>query len=150
LSDGGPDRGELVITNLGRIGSPVVRYRTGDLVEARQGTCSCGRQGTMLEGGVLGRADDMIVVRGINVFPSAIQNIVGEFGEVMEFEVQVERHRQMAELRIRIEVNGGSGDRTAEALAERIYRRLNLRPQVELVAPQSLPRYELKARRFKG
>ena len=73
------EKGELVITNLGRIGSPVIRYRTGDLVQSRAQPCPCGRPFIMLDGGVLGRADDMVVIRGVNVFPSAIENVMGDF-----------------------------------------------------------------------
>jgi phenylacetate-CoA ligase len=146
----GVQRGELVLTNLGRVGSPLIRYRTGDLVELAGDCCACGRQDRYLRGGILGRIDDMIVVRGINVFPSAIENIVREFGEIAEFEVQVEHRREMAELVIRIETNDATGETTAAALAEGVYRRLNLRPIVQLVAPNSLPRYELKARRFRN
>ena len=70
-------RGELVLTNLGRLGSPVVRYRTGDLVTLkRDGPCACGRSFAKLEGGILGRVDDMLVVRGVNVYPSAIEELI--------------------------------------------------------------------------
>ena len=64
--------GELIITNLGRFGYPVIRYRSGDLVRLNQDICECGRTFSRFEGGVLGRVDDMFVIRGINVFPSAI------------------------------------------------------------------------------
>jgi phenylacetate-CoA ligase len=76
------ERGELIMTNLGRYGSPVIRYRTGDLVEPSFQPCACGRSFMLLRGGVLGRADDMIIVRGVNVFPSAIENIMREFIEI--------------------------------------------------------------------
>src|SRR5207302_1102365 len=74
--------GELVLTTLGRIGSPLLRYRTGDLVKlaprtAERGTpCACGRHTLALEGGVLGRVDDLIIVRGVNIFPSAVEDII--------------------------------------------------------------------------
>jgi phenylacetate-CoA ligase len=142
-------RGELILTNLGRLGSPAIRYRTGDLVELLTSGCPCGRELAVLRGGVLGRIDDMMIVRGINVFPSAIENIIREFAEIEEFEVSVGQHREMAELVMRIEVNGAPGDAVAQSLADRVNRRLNLRPQVLPVEPGVLPRYELKARRFK-
>lgn len=148
LADG-VQRGELVLTNLGRLGSPLIRYRTGDLVELLHGKCRCGRESAVLRGGVLGRIDDMTIIRGVNVFPSAIENIVREFTDITEFETAVERHREMAELVVKIEVNGEAAEDTAEALADRIELRLNLRPRVLIVEPESLPRYELKARRFK-
>jgi phenylacetate-CoA ligase len=145
----GAERGELVLTNLGRLGSPLIRYRTGDLVERSREHCACGRKDAFLKGGVLGRVDDMVIVRGVNVFPSAIENIVREFQEIGEFEVAVEQRRQMAELLIKIEADAGVGEATAVALTDRVYRRLNLKPVVRVVEPKSLPRYELKAARFK-
>lgn len=144
----GVRRGELVLTNLGRLGSPLIRYRTGDLVELIRSRCPCGRELAVLRGGILDRIDDMVIIRGSNIYPSAIENIVREFVEIAEFEVVVEPHREMAELVIKVEVSGAP-DAVAQALAERVYHRLNLRPQVQHVESGSLPRSELKARRFK-
>ena len=75
-SIGEGQRGELVITNLGRAGMPVLRYRTGDLVELTTEPCPCGRSFARIKGGVVGRADDMIIVRGVNLYPSAIDNLI--------------------------------------------------------------------------
>ncbi len=83
--------GELVLTNLGRAGSPLVRYRTGDRVRVATGECGCGRTFTRLAGGILGRVDDMLVVRGVNVFPAAIEGIVRRFPAVDEFVIEVFR-----------------------------------------------------------
>jgi len=127
----------------------LIRYRTGDLVELVKGECQCGRPQRFIRGGVLGRADGMLIVRGINVFPSAIENIIREFGSIEEFEVEVVSDREMQELVIRVEVKESQGDETCDALASQIHRRLALRPRVESVAFGSLPRYEMKARRFK-
>ena len=144
------EKGELVITNLGRIGSPVIRYRTGDLVQLRTQPCPCGRPFIMLEGGVLGRADDMVVIRGVNVFPSAIENVMREIPEVEEFRVETCERQAMRELKLIIEPS--SDQSSAAGLQERVSRlvreRIGLRPEVELVAPGSLPRFELKAKRF--
>src|SRR6266700_1606609 len=74
--------GELILTNLGRWGSPAIRYRTGDLVRHGGYSCPCGRTFLMLPGGVLGRVDDMLIVRGVNVYPSALANILHRFPEV--------------------------------------------------------------------
>ena len=142
--------GELVITNLGRLGSPVIRYRTGDLVRIATRRCPCGRPFILLEGGVLGRADDMTVVRGVNVFPSAIENVMREFPEIDEFRVEVSAQNAMQELKLILESH--ANDIAAHELAERVRQRvrecIGLRPQVETVAPGSLPRFELKAKRF--
>ncbi|MDX1388251.1 MAG: phenylacetate--CoA ligase family protein [Acidobacteriota bacterium] len=145
----GVERGELVLTNLGRAGSPVIRYRTGDQVELVRLPCPCGRTSAYLRGGVLGRIDDMIVIRGINIFPSAVENVIREIDEIEEFQGTVERVREMTELVLQIEVGSGDPDEVAKKLTRRIRTRLNVRPRVEIAAPGSLPRYELKARRFK-
>ncbi len=140
-------RGELVMTNLGRWGSPVIRYRTGDLVDPEAGPCPCGSPFLFLRGGVVGRADDMVTVRGVNVFPSAIEAIVRELPEVVEFQVEITKRREMEELGIRIEAEG-NGAAAAGKLTDLVRQRLGLRPLVEVAPPGSLPRFELKARRF--
>ena len=141
-------RGELVMTNLGRWGAPAIRYRTGDLVEPEVGPCPCGSPYLFLRGGVVGRADDMVTVRGVNVFPSAIEAIVRELPEVVEFSVEVTKGRALEELGIRIEVNG-NGAAVAARLVDLVRHRMGLRPLVEVAPDGSLPRYELKARRFR-
>ena len=75
---------EMIITSLGRVGCPVIRYRTGDLVRPRWNH-GCDARFVLLEGGVLGRVDDMLVIRGVNVFPSSIEAIVRGFPEIDEF-----------------------------------------------------------------
>ncbi|HYU18027.1 MAG TPA: AMP-binding protein [Chloroflexota bacterium] len=145
-------RGELVITNLGRAGMPVIRYRTGDLVELDEGRCGCGRTWARLAGGILGRADEMVVVRGVNVFPSSIEDIVREYAAVVEFRIELIEERQMNELRLAIEPAVGTSDdesqRLARTISDEIHRRLLLRVRCEPVGPGTLPRFELKARRF--
>jgi phenylacetate-CoA ligase len=74
---------ELVLTSLGRFGSPVIRYRTGDIVRPRWGSTAENRF-VLLDGGVLGRADDMLIVRGVNIFPSAVEQILRSFPEVVD------------------------------------------------------------------
>lgn len=140
-------RGELVMTNLGRWGSPVIRYRTGDLAEPDAGPCACGSPFVFLRGGILGRADDMVTVRGVNVFPAAIEAIVRELPEVVEFQAEVAKLRELEELTLRIEVAGDAAA-VAPRLSDLVRRRLGLRPHVEVVPEGSLPRAELKARRF--
>ncbi len=142
------ERGELVMTNLGRWGSPVIRYRTGDLVEPEAGPCPCGSPFLFLRGGVVGRADDMVTVRGVNVFPSAIEAIVRELPEVVEFQAEVTKRQALEELGIRIEV-AGDGAGVAAKLVDLVRHRLGLRPLVEVTPEGTLPRYELKARRFR-
>jgi phenylacetate-CoA ligase len=143
-------KGELVITNLGRIGSPVVRYRTGDLVQLLSQACRCGRPFILLEGGVLGRADDMMVIRGVNVFPSAIENVMREFPEIEEFRVEIFEKSSLKEMKIAIEPSAHCSaiEGLDERVSRRVRERIGLRPHIELVAPGTLPRFELKARRF--
>ena len=139
--------GELVITNLGRTGMPVIRYRTGDRVRWHEpGSCACGRTFRRLEGGVIGRLDDALVIRGINVYPSLIENVVRGFPQVGEFAVHVRRPGAMDELEIDIEVEEGA-EAVVEGLAAQLHRGLALRPRVRAVARGSLPRFEMKARR---
>ncbi len=147
VSPGEP--GELVITNLGRIGFPVIRYRTRDLVRLNLDPCPCGRTFARFDGGVIGRTDDMVVVRGVNVFPSAIENLVRRFQAVDEYRVTVYTHHAMGELKIELEVSDqAQAEATRQAVAQAVAHALGLRPTVVLVPAESLPRFELKARRF--
>lgn len=141
------EQGELVATNLGRAGMPLIRYRTGDLVQLDETPCGCGRTLARLAGGILGRADDMVVVRGVNVFPSAIEGVLREFPDVSEFRIEVFPRRSMVELRVLVDPRPGSAAGLAELVANRLRERLLLRVPCELVASGSLPRFELKARR---
>jgi phenylacetate-CoA ligase len=143
--------GELVVTNLGRPGNPMIRYRTGDLVELDHDPCGCGRTWPRMKGGILGRADDMVVVRGINVFPSSIEDVVREYRDVAEFRLELRRERQMDALELTLEpvdgLHGEAATRLARTVADDIHRRLLLRVPCTIVPPRSLPRFELKARR---
>ncbi|HET6324171.1 MAG TPA: AMP-binding protein [Planctomycetaceae bacterium] len=142
-------QGELVITNLGRTGSPLFRYRTGDLVVADTNPCPCGRHFLRLKGGILGRLDDMVTIRGNNVFPSSIEGILREFAEIAEYRIDVETHRAMQHIKITIEPQAGT---PAEALVEKVGRtirdRLHFQAEVVDAPPGALPRFELKSRRF--
>ena len=141
------EQGELVATNLGRAGMPLIRYRTGDLVQLDESPCGCGRTFKRLAGGILGRADDMVVVRGVNIFPSAIEGVLREFAEVSEFRIEVFSRREMTELKVLLDALPGSTDSLSERVADRLNDRLLLRVRCELVPAGSLPRFELKARR---
>jgi len=136
--------GELVLTNLGRWGMPVIRYHTGDRESAVRGTCSCGRTLVKLAGGIAGRVDDMVTVRGVNVYPSAIEAIVRRFDEVGEYRIALARVREMDELRCTVEATADVAERVAGA----IHRELGIRCVVESVEHGTLPRFEMKAKRF--
>ena len=143
------EQGELIITNLGRIGYPVIRYRSGDLVVLNQQKCTCGRSYARFEGGVLGRADDMVVVRGINVFPSAVENLVRQCESVEEFRITVTTDREMGNLAIELELSKNANPESARKTVDQaIQNELSLRPEITLVPSGSLPRFEMKAKRF--
>lgn len=134
---------ELVLTGLGRFGAPAIRYRTGDLVRGhRGGNGDC--RFLWLEGGVIGRADDMLVIRGVNIFPTSIEEIVRLVPRVGEFRMLATRRGTMDELEVIVE--DPSGD--PADLAAIMEQRLGLRIPVRAVDPGTLPRFEGKARRL--
>ncbi len=134
---------ELVLTNLGRYGCPVIRYRTGDLVRPVRGDTDQSHF-VMLTGGVLGRVDDMLIIRGVNVFPSAIEQVLREFAEVSEYRMTATKHQSMDQLSVEIE---DALDRP-QRVAEELRTRLGLRIDVRCVPAGSLPRFEGKGKRF--
>jgi phenylacetate-CoA ligase len=134
--------GELVITNLGRAGWPLVRYRTGDLAVAGGRGCPCGRGWLKLPGGLAGRADDLMIVRGVNVYPTAIEAVVREF-DIGEFRMLRRRRDEMEELVVEVE----AAEATSGAVAEALRLRIGVRIETVAVAAGSLPRFELKAKR---
>ena len=142
------DEGELVLTNLGRVGMPVIRYKTGDRVAIDRSETENPRKFMRLKGGVIGRIDDALIVRGINIFPSAIENIVRRFNDVGEFAVDVYRKKTMDEMAIRIEIGGAEPDNIAKSISKELRNGLGLRVQIEVVPHGTLPRFDLKARRF--
>src|SRR5262245_44395906 len=147
VSDG--QTGELVLTNLGRTASPVIRYRTGDIVIRRSEPCSCGRSWARLEGGILGRADDMVNIRGVNVYPVGIESVVRRLTEVVEFRSVVTRQGSMRSLRLEIEVAPEFEDSNAIAskVAYHLREALGLSVNVNVVESGTLPRFEMKANR---
>ena len=101
-----------------------------------------------LEGGVIGRIDDALIIRGVNFYPSAIENIVREFPEVTEFAVGIYRQGEMDDMQIRIELNGGEPGSISDAIGREVRHILGIRASVQTVPHNTLPRFELKARRF--
>jgi len=141
--------GELVITNLGRVGFPAIRYRTGDIVRVDDTKCPCGRTFTRFAGGVLGRSDDMVIVRGVNIYPAAVENSLRRHDVVDEFRITITRRQELAVILIEIECRIGSDDvETANAVRRAFESSLGLRPDVKVVPRGTLPRFELKAQRF--
>jgi len=145
------DVGELVLTTLGRTASPLLRYRTGDLVrEETDPGRKHGRIETVLRGGILGRADDMVVVRGVNVYPAAVEDLLRSIPDVAEYQVEIRTVDAMTELCLKIEPAPQCGDVLALArqVESRMRSLLSFRVPVEVCAPGELPRFEMKARRW--
>ena len=151
------EAGELVLTTLGRTACPLLRYRTGDLVQPihqpstiNLQPCECGRHTLALEGGILGRTDDMVVVRGVNVFPSAVEDIILVSGDVAEYQVTVNNARSLTELSVQIEPTPSCPD--SSALVKRLEKSFEeafaLRVPVKTVPAGTLPRFEMKAKRW--
>ncbi|HET9362939.1 MAG TPA: AMP-binding protein [Vicinamibacterales bacterium] len=142
--------GELVVTNLGRTASPVIRYRTRDLVVRRSEPCRCGRNWARLEGGILARADDMVNIRGVNVYPVGIEAVLRKLPEIVEFRSIVSRPGAMRSLRVEIEPARGVDDHAALAskVSYQLREAIGLSVSVHVVDRGALPRFEMKAGRF--
>lgn len=133
------DTGELVLTTLGRYGSPLLRYPTGDLVMP-----VAHEDHFALRGGVLSRTDDMVVIRGINIHPSSIDAIVRTFPDIAEYQVEIDQRRALSELRLTVEAT----EKTAAALAQTLRSTFTLRIPVTAAAGGTLPTFEVKAKRW--
>ncbi|MGO8746288.1 MAG: phenylacetate--CoA ligase family protein [Thermoguttaceae bacterium] len=143
--------GELVLTTLGRVGSPLLRYRTGDLVREDVGMAARhGRHEMSLKGGILGRTDDMVLIRGVNVYPAALDEVLRSFAEVAEYRVELQTRRAMTEIHIRVEptATGLDGPALARQIQAKVRSLFNLRMRVTVCPPGTLPRFEMKAQRW--
>jgi phenylacetate-CoA ligase len=143
------DRGELVLTNLGRIGSPLIRYRTGDIVErSKHEQCECGSFDLALEGGILARTDDMVVVRGVNLYPSAIEDVLRGCDGVAEYRVEIRSGRALTELTVQVEAARDGDLDLTHRLESALRNAFALRIPVNMVKRGTLPRFEMKAQRW--
>ncbi|EHQ91471.1 phenylacetate--CoA ligase family protein [Desulfosporosinus youngiae] len=145
------ERGELVITSIDKEGFPVLRYRTKDLTTLHYGTCSCGHVGWTMER-VSARVDDMLIIRGVNVFPSQVEEAILLEGFEPHYLLVVYRVGNLDQLEVQVEVNEttffdevreleGRQDR----LRKRIEDALGISVKIRLVEPKSIPRSEGKA-----
>jgi phenylacetate-CoA ligase len=147
------ERGERVVTSFGRGAIPLLRYRTGDLVcKVPAATCDCGRGFDIYEGGILGRVDDMKIVRGTNVYARAIEAIVRQFSEVDEFQTVIAHQGIRDEITLRVEMKPNYRDDGWDALATALHKQLALAHEglnfrIERAGAGELPRFELKAKR---
>ena len=143
------DQGELVITTLGRTASPLLRYRTGDLVVANDEPCPCGRTLLRLEGGIQSRIDDMVCVSGVNVYPAAIEAVLMAIGEIVEYRATISSTGALRSVALEVELRPPTPDPDAACrrIASRLQETLALTVPVRAVPAGTLPRFEMKARR---
>ncbi len=149
------ERGELTLTSLSKEALPLIRYRTGDITRIKSSDCPCGRTG-VLTSKILGRVDDMLVIRGINVFPSQIEHVLMSIPEVgTHFQVVVERVRHLDEMKVRVELENEyfTGEvedlqRLTRNVEKELKNSLNLRTKVELVEKGTIARTEGKSQKI--
>src|SRR5256885_5393966 len=135
--------GELVATNLGRWGMPLIRYRTGDRVKVSREPCSCGSPFMKLVGGIQGRVDDMFTVRGVNLYPSQVEDIIRGHPEVTEFVIEHRRVRAIDEVSLLVEV---AGEDSTERLEADLRQALGVRLGCSVVETGTLPRSDVKSK----
>lgn len=151
------EKGELVVTVLGKEGMPMIRWRTGDITAIIWEKCACGRTHPRIER-IIGRSDDMFVIRGVNVFPSQIEYALMLLPEVAEhYQIVLERDEAGVDtMTVQVEINPAVKDQyfaqgkvgeLEKRVAEHLRNHLNVRPKVEVLEPESLPRFEGKAKR---
>lgn len=153
VPDGTP--GMLVLTHLDKEAFPLVRWATGDVVVRDSRPCACGRTHARLPGGVLGRADDMIVIRGVNLFPTAVEDVVrampglaDEYRIILDETVRDPATGFPTGIRLQVEALDGAPADVGERLAEAIRRRLLVRARVEVLPAMTLERFTHKAKRL--
>ncbi|MDP8242847.1 MAG: AMP-binding protein [Candidatus Hinthialibacter antarcticus] len=145
------ETGELILTPLGRSASPLLRYRTGDMVRVSwDNQKKYGRPEAAFPGGILGRYDDMVIVRGVNLYPSAIDEIIRRCGDAVEYRVEICAKASMTEMKILVEPAAGYDhpETLPHRLSTELYKTYHLRIPIETVSPGTLPRFEMKAKRW--
>jgi len=144
------EMGELIVTNLGRSCMPAIRYRSGDLVRVKKGVCPCRRTFRILEGGVLGRKDDMIVIRGVNVFPNVLMNVVENYIQAGDdYQIEAYQEKGINEIAIKLEMKEEKNKEAIQRVIEdEIKRKLNLRVEIGVIPKGTLPKSDYKAKRF--
>ncbi len=147
------EQGVIVITPLGRRSFPVIRFNTNDVAIKGPETCGCGRTSKkMME--IVGRVDDIRKIRGVLFSPKTVEQLIrSEFQEIVEYEIVVEREDIMDKITLRMEADPKLGKEEVEEVAKRLAERhkikTNLSCKVKIEPPGTLPRYDLKAKRFK-
>jgi phenylacetate-CoA ligase len=147
-------KGELVFTTLTKEGTPMLRYRTRDITFLNHKPCRCGRTSVRMNR-ILGRTDDMLIIRGVNVFPSQIEEVLLRVeGIEPHYQIVIERQEQLDSIEVRVEMNEKlfsdeikNLERAEQAIGEALYATLGVHARVKLVEPKSIPRSEGKAKR---
>jgi phenylacetate-CoA ligase len=145
----GEGTGEMVLTNLGRTSSPSIRFRTGDLVNVKKNQCSCGRTFISLDGGIIGRVDGMICLKGMNIFPSQMEEVVGRslvMGE--EYQIVCYTKKGMGELKVMCELLEGRPDDVLSEIQKDLLGAVEIRIEVERVPIGTIERSEYKSKKF--
>jgi phenylacetate-CoA ligase len=149
------EKGELVITTLTKQGTPILRYRTRDITFFRSGTCACGRTQRRMNR-LLGRTDDMLIIRGVNIFPSQIEEVLFNIDHIEpHYQLVVERVNQLDTLEVQVELNEKSFSDEVRKLEEYerkvekdLHTALGIQAKVKLMEPKSIQRSEGKAKRI--
>ena len=146
-------RGKMIVTALDRLAQPCIRFDAKDVIEWDSQKCACDRTFRLIKGGVLGRTDDITKVKGVLLAPAAIEEVVrGIDGLGDEFEVLVDKVGHGDRIRLKVEIVPGresQKDRLESLLVDQLRLKTNLRYELEIHAYGTLPRYEVKAKRFK-
>lgn len=148
------EKGELVFSTITKEGMPMLRYRTHDLCRLNDAVCDCGRTTVRMER-IMGRTDDMLIIRGVNVFPSQVETVLTNIpGLSPHFMMVVDRQGSTDSLEIQVEVTEqmlgdtvGQMQLLQKQIAEQIRSTLGLSAYIKLVEPKTIPRFEGKARR---
>ncbi|MBW1732327.1 MAG: AMP-binding protein [Deltaproteobacteria bacterium] len=145
--------GKMIITSFDRLAKPAIRFDTKDVIAWADQPCDCGRTFRLIEGGIIGRADDITKVKGVLLAPTAIEEVVRSVAELgNEFEVVVSKKRDVDDILLKIEIvpgKEGEQESIVSRLRDQLRLRTNLGYKIEVHRYGSLPRYELKAKRFK-
>jgi len=140
--------GELVLSSIGRAGCPLLRYRTGDIVHLNHQKCACGFNGQSLKGGILSRTDEMIFLKGNNIYPSALQNMLHSIEGILDFRITFYKIEGNPHLLFEIETLQTDSESIKNMLEKMIQTAFLFKPVIKIVATGTLPTQELKSKRF--
>ena len=140
--------GELVLSSIGRVGCPLLRYRTGDIVHLNHQKCACGFNGQSLKGGILSRTDEMIFLKGNNIYPSALQNMLHSIERILDFRITFYKTEGNPHLLFEIETLQTDSESIKNMLEKMIQTAFLFKPVIKIVPTGTLPIQEMKSKRF--